>query len=83
LNKLEFPSSKDSLYHNIWLNLACWFWRRFKKKIHRIFTLSLLSPLREGLSPYFEQTWIPFTQGWFVPSLVNIGSAVLENKSKT
>ena len=24
----------------------------------------------------FEQTWIPFTQGCFVPSLVEIGSVV-------
>jgi hypothetical protein len=27
-----------------------------KKKIQYIFTLSLLSPLGEGLSPFFEQT---------------------------
>jgi hypothetical protein len=27
LNKLEFPSPMDSLYQ-VWLNLACWFWRR-------------------------------------------------------
>jgi hypothetical protein len=26
--KLEFPSSKDNLYQ-VWLKLACWFWRRF------------------------------------------------------
>ena len=28
----------------------------------------------------FEQTWIPFTQGWFVPRLVEIGPVVLEKK---
>jgi hypothetical protein len=28
LNKLESPSPKDYLYQ-VWLNLACWFWRRF------------------------------------------------------
>ena len=28
----------------------------------------------------FEQTWIPFTQGCFVPNLVEIGQAVLEKK---
>ena len=28
----------------------------------------------------FEETWIPFTQGWFVPSLVEIGSVVMEKK---
>ena len=30
----------------------------------------------------FEQTWIPFTQGCFVPKLVEIGSVVLEKKVK-
>jgi hypothetical protein len=76
LNKLEFSSPKDNLYQ-VWFNLACWFWR-FKKKIQCIFTLSLLSPLGEGISPFFEQTWVPFIQGWFVPSLVKIGPVVLE-----
>ena len=32
--------------------------------------------------PSFEQTWIPFTQGYFVPSLVEIGPVVLEKKMK-
>ena len=31
---------------------------------------------------FFEQTWIPFTQGCIVPSLVEIGSVVLEKKMK-
>ena len=35
-----------------------------------------------GLFRYFEQTWIPFTQGCFVPSLVEIGQVVLEKKMK-
>jgi hypothetical protein len=30
LNKLDFPSSNDNLYQ-VWLNLVCWFWRRFFK----------------------------------------------------
>ena len=30
----------------------------------------------------FEETWIPFTQGCFVPSLVEIGPVVLEKKMK-
>jgi hypothetical protein len=54
LNKLEFSSSKDNLYQ-VWLNLACWFWRRrYWKKFQCIFTLSQLSPLEEGLSTSFE-----------------------------
>ena len=34
------------------------------------------------LAPSFEETWIPFTQGCFVPSLVEIGPVVLEKKMK-
>jgi hypothetical protein len=43
----------------------------------------LLSPLGEGQSPSFEQTWIPspqHAQGWFMSSLVKIGPVVLEKK---
>ena len=29
---------------------------------------------------FFEQNWIPFTKGWFVPNLTEIGSVVLEKK---
>jgi hypothetical protein len=32
-----------------------------EKRLKCIFTLLLLSPLGEWLSPSFEQTWIPFT----------------------
>ena len=32
--------------------------------------------------PPFEQTWIPFIQGCFVPSLVEIGKVMLEMKMK-
>jgi hypothetical protein len=82
LNKLESPSPKDDLYQ-LWLNLAQWFWRRKFLNIFSVFfILLLLSPLGEGQSPSFEQTWIPSPQGWFVPSLVKIGPVVLEKKSK-
>jgi hypothetical protein len=37
-----------------------------------------LSPLWRGPGPLFEQTWIPFIQGWFVPSLIDFGPLVLE-----
>ena len=39
-----------------------------------------LSPLGKGRGPSFVQTWIPFTQGCFVSSLVKIGSVDLEKK---
>ena len=42
----------------------------------------LLSPFGKGRDPSFEQTWIPFTQGCFVPSLIEIGPVVLEKKMK-
>jgi hypothetical protein len=40
LNKLEFPSPKDNLYQ-VWLILACWFWRRFFKFL-KLFSVFLL-----------------------------------------
>ena len=39
----------------------------------------IFSPWKRA-GPSFEQTWIPFTKGCFVPSLVEIGPVVLENK---
>jgi hypothetical protein len=43
----------------VWLNLSQCFWRRlrFFKKFSIFFTLSLLSPLKDGWPPSFEQTW--------------------------
>ena len=43
-----------------------------------IFAISSLSPLGKGRGPSFEQTWIPFTKGCFVPSLVEIDQVDLE-----
>ena len=45
----------------------------------RYFTI--ISPWKRA-DPLFEQTWIPLTQGCFVPSLVEIGPVVLEKKTK-
>ena len=39
-------------------------------------------PFRKKVAPSFEETWIPFTQGCFVPSFVEIGPVVLEKKMK-
>ena len=47
-----------------------------------IFAISLLFPPRKGHGPSFEQTWIPITQGCFVPNLVEIGPMVFEKKLK-
>ena len=55
-----------------------------KKKIfkwpHHIFEFLWLSPLWRGPGPLFEQFRIPFTQGSFMPSLIEIGLLVLEKK---
>ena len=73
LNKFE---SQDALMCQICLKLAQWFWRRFKYFI-KVFSLLLLSPLGKGKGHSFEQTWIHFTQGCFVPiKLVEIGPVV-------
>ena len=49
---------------------------------HPIFAFSWLFLLWREPGPSFEQTWTPFTQGWFSPSLVEFGPVVLEKKSK-
>ena len=47
-----------------------------------IFAFSQLSHLEKGWGTSFKQIWIPFTQGCYVPSLVEIGPVVLEKKTK-
>ena len=49
----------------------------FKISFFRYFTI--ISPWK-GRDPTFEQTWIPFSQGCFETSLVEIGLAVIEKK---
>jgi hypothetical protein len=55
-----------------------------KKKIFKwpypIFAFLRLSPLWRGPGPLFEQFRIPYTQEWFMPSLIEIGQLVLEKK---
>ena len=75
------------LFWNLWPlisegSLAC---HTYCDKGHRrfcIFTILLSSPLGKGRCPAFEQTLIPFTQRCLLPSLVEIGSVVLEKKMK-
>ena len=45
-----------------------------------IFAILLLSPLGKRCGTLFEQTWIPFIQGRFAPSLVKNGPVGLEKK---
>ena len=63
------------------LKMAQWFWRTRFLKVVNVFSLFCnYLPLGKGQGPSFEQTWIPFNQGCFVPSFVEIGPVVLENK---
>ena len=47
-----------------------------------IFNCSILSPIGKWHGLLFEQTWISFTRGFFVPNLVEICPVVLEKKMK-
>ena len=59
----------------VWLKWAQWFWRRRFLNFVNVFSLFRnYLPLEKGGAPLFEQTWIPFTQGCFMPILVEIGS---------
>ena len=56
------------------VEIAQWFLR----ERYFIFVISLLSPSRKRCGPLFQETWVPFTQGCFVPSIVEIGPVILE-----
>ena len=49
-------------------------------KVFLLFCTYTVIPLKQGHGLWFEQSWILVTQGWFKPSLVEIGPAVLEKK---
>jgi hypothetical protein len=75
LKKIEFSLPKDSLYH-VWLNLACWFWRRFLKIFSVFLPFLYYFPLGKGnplhlkklesASPNDDlcQVWLKLAQ-WF------------------
>ena len=62
----SFPTHKNALCQVKW---------KFERKIFLIIIYSW-----EGNCPLFDQTWIPFTEGCFVSSLIEIGPVVLEKK---
>jgi hypothetical protein len=75
LNKLEFLSPKDNVYQ-VWLNLACWFSRRFLKIFSVFLLFCYYLPLEKGNplhlnkleSPSLKddlcQVWLKLAQ-WF------------------
>ena len=79
LKKLGPPSHKDALCQ-VWLQLAKWFWRERFLDFVNVFSLFRIMSLGKRWGPSFEQTWIPFTRGCIVPSLVEIDPVVLEEK---
>ena len=80
LYKLESPSPKNALCQ-VWWKLAQWYCRRrFLKILSMYFCYFLIISPWKRVGPSFEQTWILFTQGCFVPNLVEIGLVALEKK---
>jgi hypothetical protein len=81
LKKLDFPSSKDNLYQ-VWLNIILE--KKILKKSVYFYSFAIISSWKRAIPFVWKKnpTWIPFTQVWFVPSLVKIGPVVLEKKSK-
>ena len=53
----------------------------FKIFLIWFYIIAIIFPWRRAW-PCIWTNWIPYTQGCFVPSLVEIGSVVLKNKSK-
>ena len=84
LNKFEFRSLKNAL-SQVWLKLAQWFWRRFLIfKFRQFLLFRNYPPLKRALPVICTKLiYIPFIQGYIVPSLVEIGSVVLEKKKKS
>jgi hypothetical protein len=65
------------LHPNIFCITFDWIWpadsgEHFFLHFQCIFTILLISSLRERLLPSFEQTLVPFAQEWFVPSQLKI-----------
>ena len=78
-NKLESPSSKNALCQ-VWLKLAQWFWRRgFFNVVNMFLLFCNYLPMEKSWALHLNKLE-SFTQEYFVSSLVEIGSVVLEKK---
>ena len=68
------------------INSVHWLWRSklLFCQCYCIFTISFITlPEKDqGTGPLFEQIWISFIQGYFVPSFDEIGPVDLEKKTK-
>ena len=81
LNKLEMLSSKIRFFAKFGWNRPSSSGEEDFSILSMNFLYFVIISLEKGHGPAFEQTWISFTQGCFVPSLVEIGRAVLEEKN--
>ena len=74
------PFEQTSICAKFGWNWSSGSWEKIFKYHQCIFIISLLSPLENGHGPSFEQRWIPFIQGSFEPSLVDIDPVVQEEE---
>ena len=79
---VNFPHPRMLYANQVWLKLD----QKFLSRIFLVFIRHCIFPLFVIISdwkecgPSFEQIWFSFTQGWSVPSLVEISLFVLEEK---
>ena len=67
----------------ILVEIGVWFWRRILFKfVNKFFLFPYYLPLQKGMALHLKKILIPFTQGCFVSSLVEIGLVVWEKKNK-
>ena len=79
LNKLEFSSPKED-FCQVWLIRAKWFWRRFLNFVDVFSLFRNYLPLEKGGRLHMKKIEFPSSKDAFVPSLIEIGSVVLEKK---
>ena len=72
-NKRASTSLKDAFG---WNGLSCFGEEDFQISMYFHYFITIFPWKRAG--PFIWSTWIPFTHGCFVPSLVEIGSVVLQ-----
>ena len=77
LYKLNSALCQESFMY-VWAILGKWLSRKKISVTSPIFFIFMIISLWRRPGPLFEQFKIPFTQGWFVPSLIEIDLLVLE-----
>ena len=80
LNKLESSYHSDDFVPSLLEIGLVVLEKKIFKSCQCISIISQWSLLWEERGPSLQQTWIPLTQGYFVPSLLEIGPVVLERK---